>query len=294
MNCLKNCLGALDAELVQDQEKHLVVKLNVNTEKEWINWLAAFGAITKTRWIVRKTFPTPKHYIFRKIYVCRCNQFRKSAPPTLISSSVSIIDTKCPVKLDVRISHSSKKFENDNKRWCELIVQGNHNHELQIAKTSNILNIKQETVETSEEDFNPDYSQANDVLLRTICTDMKEKLSDSFSTQETHKGLMKFHQSVLNFTSPAQLLMGLHLFGQDEGGLESEKTIKCQPTSISCRLKNGVSRSSAPIRKNHPSLKTRIEKQQRLRNLIKNIMNDLPSSICNGDGHEMTAKNCIS
>ena len=138
MDSLTPYLSELGVQLLGADENRLLVRLNVNSEEQWISWLEEFSSKSKTTWIVRKCFSNPKHYLFRKIYVCRFNQYKRNDLKTLGSSKKPyLLNRKCPAKLDVKILFGF--------RGCALSIYGNHNHKLEGAESLNNLRINQKT-----------------------------------------------------------------------------------------------------------------------------------------------------
>ena len=75
-----------------------VLHANIPTEADFQEWLQSFSLKTKTNWIVRRTFPAPKKYAFRKILECQSSNYHKVA-----TTKQATRNSDCDAKIDCKV-----------------------------------------------------------------------------------------------------------------------------------------------------------------------------------------------
>lgn len=107
-------------------------------------FVGTFSNFTKTSWIVRKTFPSLKRLMFRKIYTCHHSSFNKK------SVMCKTRGQDCKAKIDFVI----KKINKDTIRNDKLLLDGynvivsivfEHSHRVYVAEALSLLKCSQET-----------------------------------------------------------------------------------------------------------------------------------------------------
>jgi len=85
-------------QIVESSNGKIVIRVPVEDEKEWQDWLQDFQLKSNLAWIVRNTFPSSSSATFRKDYVCQHSHFNKA-----VHSSKRSKNTACKAKLSVKI-----------------------------------------------------------------------------------------------------------------------------------------------------------------------------------------------
>lgn len=76
------------------------------------DWISKFSETTCTNWIVWKTFPQPKRYVYRKLYKCQHSCLNKSKKPQM--GSCRRRNLKCDASISVLIKITNKNtIKND-------------------------------------------------------------------------------------------------------------------------------------------------------------------------------------
>lgn len=115
-------------------------------------FILTFSNFTKTNWIVRKSYPSLKRFLFRKDYTCQHSSFNKK-------SDKSSRGRNCTAKIKFII----KKVNKDTIRNDKLLSEGynvlvtiafEHSHRVYVAEALNLLKCSKETEERFKQYFN--------------------------------------------------------------------------------------------------------------------------------------------
>lgn len=106
------------------------------------SFIRKFSTITKSNWIVRKTFPNLKRLIYRKVYTCQHSSFNKKNSDKLQRKSKRNLN--CTANIDITI----RKINKNTCRNSVFLRQGyniiiniyhKHSHLVQIADSFSLL-----------------------------------------------------------------------------------------------------------------------------------------------------------
>lgn len=146
----------LDFESEEKYSMRFRLKTDQNEEQErYVKYIDEFvqkiSNFTNTNWIVRKSYPSLKRFLFRKTYTCQHSSFNKK-------SEKSSRGQNCKAKIDFVI----KKVNKDTIRNDKLLSEGynvlvtmvfEHSHRVYVAEALNLLKCSQETEETFKKYF---------------------------------------------------------------------------------------------------------------------------------------------
>jgi len=93
------------------------VRMNATSKSELHEWKNEFEKLTKTKWIVRRTYPNIQRMAFRVNYVCQHGSFNKNVTKRATKN------TGCGAKISLKLNKVTNGTKNKNCYIKVLLVK---------------------------------------------------------------------------------------------------------------------------------------------------------------------------